>query len=89
MNVHVQEWLDISREDYDAAEVMFENRKYLYSVFMCQQAVEKAIKRCTNTSLPRSRPVSTTWCDSPTRPAFWANVRMGKRSSSQPSRSST
>lgn len=44
MNAHVQEWLDISREDYDAAEVMFENRKYLYSVFMCQQAVEKAMK---------------------------------------------
>ena len=44
MDAHVQEWLDISREDYDAAKVMFENRKYLYSVFMCQQAVEKAIK---------------------------------------------
>ena len=44
MDAPVQEWLGIAHEDYDAADVMFRNHKYLYSAFMCQQALEKALK---------------------------------------------
>lgn len=39
-----QEWLDIVKEDLEVAELCFKNEKYLYAAYLCQQAVEKALK---------------------------------------------
>lgn len=40
----VKEWLAISREDLDVAKLCYKDLKYLHCAFMCQQAVEKALK---------------------------------------------
>ena len=37
-------WLDIAQYDLDTAETMLNGGRWLYVVFMCQQAVEKLIK---------------------------------------------
>lgn len=37
-------WLDIAGDDLEAAEHCLSGKQYLWSLFMCQQAVEKAIK---------------------------------------------
>jgi HEPN domain-containing protein len=37
-------WLDIAQYDIDTAEAMFISGRWLYVVFMCQQAVEKIVK---------------------------------------------
>ncbi|NJD04595.1 MAG: HEPN domain-containing protein [Ruminiclostridium sp.] len=37
-------WEEYAQYDLDTAEVMFDTGRYLYSVFMCQQAVEKIVK---------------------------------------------
>lgn len=37
-------WEDIAQYDLDTAEAMLLSGRYLYVVFMCQQAIEKLIK---------------------------------------------
>ncbi|MCL4441763.1 MAG: HEPN domain-containing protein [Firmicutes bacterium] len=37
-------WMDIAEDDLEAAEHCLSGKQYLWSLFMCQQAVEKAIK---------------------------------------------
>jgi HEPN domain-containing protein len=37
-------WLDIAQYDLDTAETMLNGGRFLYVVFMCQQAVEKLVK---------------------------------------------
>jgi HEPN domain-containing protein len=37
-------WLDIAEYDLKTAEAMFETGRWLYVVFMCQQAIEKLCK---------------------------------------------
>jgi len=37
-------WLDIAQYDLDTAETMLKGGRWLYVVFMCQQAVEKLVK---------------------------------------------
>ena len=37
-------WEEYAQYDIDTAGVMFDTGRYLYSVFMCQQAVEKIVK---------------------------------------------
>jgi HEPN domain-containing protein len=37
-------WLDIAEYDLRTAEAMFETGRWLYVVFMCQQAIEKLCK---------------------------------------------
>jgi len=39
-------WIDRAMYDLKTAEAMFRTSRYVYSVFMCQQAIEKAIKAC-------------------------------------------
>lgn len=39
-----QYWEDIAQYDLDTARAMFQSGRYLYVVFMCQQAVEKLSK---------------------------------------------
>lgn len=40
----VEYWLDIADYDLETARAMLNSGRYLYVVFMCQQALEKAIK---------------------------------------------
>jgi HEPN domain-containing protein len=40
----IQYWLDISDYDLETARAMLFSERYLYVVFMCQQAMEKIIK---------------------------------------------
>ncbi|MBI5873245.1 MAG: HEPN domain-containing protein [Candidatus Omnitrophica bacterium] len=44
MQKAILEWLEISAEDLQAAETMLAGGRYLYVIFMCQQAVEKMLK---------------------------------------------
>jgi len=37
-------WMDIAQYDLDTAEAMFTSGRWLYVVFMCQQAIEKLCK---------------------------------------------
>lgn len=37
-------WEEYAQYDLDTAGVMFDTGRFLYSVFMCQQAVEKIVK---------------------------------------------
>jgi HEPN domain-containing protein len=37
-------WLDIAQYDLDTADAMLNSGRWLYVVFMCQQAVEKLVK---------------------------------------------
>lgn len=37
-------WEEYAQYDLDTAGVMFDTGRYLYAVFMCQQAVEKIVK---------------------------------------------
>ena len=37
-------WLDIAQYDLDTAQTMLNGGRWLYVVFMCQQAVEKLLK---------------------------------------------
>jgi HEPN domain-containing protein len=39
-----QYWLSYARNDIETAEVMLNSGRWYYTVFMCQQAVEKLIK---------------------------------------------
>lgn len=41
---NVQQWLDRVHYDLETAEAMLHARRYVYVVFMCQQAVEKCLK---------------------------------------------
>ena len=37
-------WLDIAQYDLKTAEAMLETGRWLYVIFMCQQAIEKLVK---------------------------------------------
>lgn len=39
-----QKWLERVNYDIDTAEAMYVTRRYIYAVFMCQQALEKCFK---------------------------------------------
>lgn len=39
-----EHWEDIAKYDLDTAEAMYHAGRYLYVVFMCQQAIEKLTK---------------------------------------------
>lgn len=44
MKLKTENWLNIAKDDYEVAGQLFENKKYLYCLFFCQQTIEKAIK---------------------------------------------
>lgn len=44
MSVKYKEWLKQADYDMDTADVMFDNGRYSYAVFMCHLAVEKGLK---------------------------------------------
>ena len=39
-----EHWLDIAQYDLETADVMLSGGRWLYVVFMCQQAIEKLVK---------------------------------------------
>jgi HEPN domain-containing protein len=38
-------WLDIAQYDFETADAMYNSGRWLYVVFMCEQAIEKLVKR--------------------------------------------
>jgi HEPN domain-containing protein len=44
MREEARKWLDQAEEDLDGAEFNFHGEKYYIAAFLCQQAVEKALK---------------------------------------------
>ena len=48
MGKSVKEWLKIAKYDLETAKAMLEKGRYLYVLFMCQQAVEKILKAIYN-----------------------------------------
>jgi HEPN domain-containing protein len=44
MSKAVKEWFRQADYDMKTAEALFESRRYIYAVFMCHLAVEKALK---------------------------------------------
>ncbi|MDI6731837.1 MAG: HEPN domain-containing protein [Candidatus Margulisbacteria bacterium] len=44
MNEDLQYWLDIAEYDLGTAKAMLDSGRYLYVLFMCQQAIEKLLK---------------------------------------------
>jgi HEPN domain-containing protein len=54
-------WLDIAEYDLKTAEAMFSSGRWLYVVFMCQQAIEKLIKGLyllyVDDNIPRSHDI--------------------------------
>jgi HEPN domain-containing protein len=43
-NEKYEYWLEIAQYDLDTADAMFAGSRWLYVVFMCQQAIEKLVK---------------------------------------------
>jgi len=41
---NIQAWLNFAEEDISTAEHCFQGKKYLWSMVMCQQAIEKVLK---------------------------------------------
>jgi HEPN domain-containing protein len=39
-----QYWMDYARNDLDSAGVMLQSGRWFYTLFMCQQAIEKLVK---------------------------------------------
>lgn len=44
MEKDVKSWLDASRYDLETAKALLKSRRYIYVLFMCQQALEKLLK---------------------------------------------
>lgn len=44
MNKTTNEWVEHARYDLETAKTLLETGRYLYVLFCCQQAVEKAVK---------------------------------------------
>ncbi|MEW6663430.1 MAG: HEPN domain-containing protein [Bacillota bacterium] len=44
MQERVKEWLTISKEDMEVAQLCLDGAKFLHCAYMCQQSIEKALK---------------------------------------------
>jgi HEPN domain-containing protein len=42
--IDIHEWLRQAQYDLKSAEIMFANKRYIHTVFMCHLSVEKALK---------------------------------------------
>jgi HEPN domain-containing protein len=54
----VEYWLDIAEYDMQTARSMHKSGRYLYTVFMCEQAIEKILKANYLQKLSREAPYS-------------------------------
>jgi len=44
VNKKAKVWLEMGIEDLEVAELTFNSARYMHTAFMCQQAIEKAVK---------------------------------------------
>lgn len=44
MNKKTEEWFKQADYDMKTAKIMFDNKRYIYAVFMCHLSIEKALK---------------------------------------------
>ncbi len=44
MKEQAQKWLEQSDYDWETAKALFRSRRYVYCIFMCHLAIEKALK---------------------------------------------
>jgi HEPN domain-containing protein len=51
-----KEWMDQSTYDFETANAMFKAARYIYAVFMCHLAVEKALKGVYAKTLKKEPP---------------------------------
>lgn len=51
-----QEWLKQADYDMETAEIMFDNKRYFYAVFMCHLSIEKALKGLYTQKLNKTPP---------------------------------
>ena len=54
----IEYWLDIADYDMQTAHHMQRSNRYLYAVFMCQQAIEKILKALYIQKLGKEAPFS-------------------------------
>ncbi len=54
----IEYWLDIASYDLETARKMQESGRYLYTVFMCQQSMEKMLKAIHLRKLKKEAPLS-------------------------------
>ena len=52
----VKSWVDASQYDLETAKSLLKSRRYLYVLFMCQQAVEKILKACATVKIGKFPP---------------------------------
>lgn len=64
----VKSWVDASRYDLETARALLESRRYVYVLFMCQQALEKLLKARVTALTDSSRPGSIAWSAWPSWP---------------------
>ena len=51
-----KEWLKQADYDIKTAEIMFDNKRYFYAVFMCHLSIEKALKGLYTQKLNKTPP---------------------------------
>ena len=56
MTKNPQEWLKQADYDMETAEIMFDNKRYFYAVFMCHLSIEKALKGLYTQKLNKTPP---------------------------------
>ena len=56
MSKSPQEWLKQADYDMKTAEIMFDNKRYFYAVFMCHLSIEKALKGLYTQKLNKTPP---------------------------------
>jgi len=53
----VKYWLTASKEDFDSAEILFENKKYHHALFFCHLSIEKMLKAIIVKSIKTAPPL--------------------------------
>ena len=56
MSKRPQEWLKQADYDMETAEIMFDNKRYFYAVFMSHLSIEKALKGLYTQKLNKTPP---------------------------------
>ena len=54
----IEYWLDIADYDMETSRSMQKSGRYLYTVFMCQQAIEKVLKALYLQEISKEAPLS-------------------------------
>ena len=58
MSKSPQEWLKQADYDMETAEIMFDNKRYFYAVFMSHLSIEKALKGLYTQKLNKTPPTT-------------------------------